>query len=95
MNQNVKDVISILRRDIPMPWIYPKLYDNCLRWFVMGNYTERTVCPLGLHPLSLERLPYKSTHFLEDIFTIKQINEFLTWWDNLKDPKKAYKAIWG
>lgn len=69
VNQNVKDVIDILRRDVPMPWIYPKSVNKTLRWMIEGNYFDQPICPLGLHPLALEKIPYLLNHFLEDIFT--------------------------
>lgn len=97
MNKNVKDVINILRRDVSMPWIYPKWIFGGLRWEIYEEYyeRERRICPLGLHYSANCKLPSLKNHFDNHFFTIDQIDDFIDWWDNLKDPKKAYKAIWG
>lgn len=97
MNKNVKDVIDILRRDVPMPWIYPKLIKNSLRWEIIIMNCSRfreEVCPLGLHNTSNNFTPIGNTDFYEHIFTDIQIKDFISWWDNLKDPKYAFKRIW-
>lgn len=97
MNQNVKDVINILRRDVSMPWVYP-IYDEQtygLRWTYLFNHFKIKICPLGLHPLSEIFLPRNYLDFKKDLFTLSQVQDFISWWNNLKDSKKAFKRIWG
>ena len=80
-----RPVVRVLRRDVPKP-------TRMIGWWIKTK--ERSGCPMGLHPKSLQQTPSFQSEFAGGLCSEKSVMAFAYWWDEQQDYKAAVNAVW-
>jgi len=91
-------VVEELRK-CAKPKNFPHLHvaregQKCLRWRNPDGTSP--LCPMGLHPRSMDATPFTSIDFLGfNKISGEAVRSFGAWWDEQEDAQEAVKAVWG